>query len=371
VGEVYSRGAGILVAADVNALTRTETSPSDKSAFSAIGIDQIKYLIAEQRSLDDNRTEYSATVNFDSARRGVASWIAQPGPMGSLGFISDRAQFAAAAVVKSPSQMLGEFIVAAGGKRDMLSDFRNVSGVDLEKDIVGALGSEVAFAFDGPMLPMPSWKLVVEVNDPVKLQASIAKLVDATNAKLQQHGQATLQITESESVNRPSQGIAVGKTAANRNYTIKLTSPLVPEISYTFIDGYMLAAPSVALLDQTISNRMSGLSLVRSRRFTRLLPKDSRPNFSAVVYQNAGDILSLLAKSSGAMPGVTPEQQKRAEELAGKIEPMLVCVYGESDRIEVASQGSAMNLLTQSFAGQLFGHKAHSRGTTAPRSAYR
>jgi hypothetical protein len=295
----------------------------------------------------------------------VAAWLAQPGPIGSLSFVSDRAQFVTAAVVKNPAEMLQELVAIAGGKPGELEQFETFSGVSVEKDIVGSLGNEVTFAFDGPILPMPSWKLVLEVNDPAKLQAAIEKLVRAASDRLKQNGQPAIEIAQGESVNHRSQGMSWSREMTSRHYTIKIGLPLIPEIAYTFVDGYMIAAPSLALLDQTISNRMSGISITRSRRFTRLLPRDSRAHFSAMVYQNAGDLMSLLAKSSA------PEQQRRAEELAERIEPMLVCAYGEADRIEIASQGSAMNVLAQSFAGKMLGDGRNSRGTQAPRNTYR
>ena len=45
----------------------------------------------------------------------------------------------------------------------------------------GALGGEFAFALDGPVLPKPSWKLVVEVYDPARLQATLEWAVGRLN----------------------------------------------------------------------------------------------------------------------------------------------------------------------------------------------
>jgi hypothetical protein len=38
--------------------------------------------------------------------------------------------------------------------------------LNLRNDIAAPLGGEYAFAIDGPILPVPSWKLVFQVNDP-------------------------------------------------------------------------------------------------------------------------------------------------------------------------------------------------------------
>jgi hypothetical protein len=346
----------------MNAQTRTKLANA--------GIDNVKYLVAEQRNMD-NRTEYVASVNFDSARHGVASWLAEPGAMGSLSFVSPNAQFATSFVVKDPTQLLDEAIgFGARAAGEEMGKLRTEVGLDLKQDVISALGGEVAFAFDGPMLPTPSWKLIVEVNDPAKLQAAIEKLVQAANTKLEQHGAAKIEMQSVQTEHHERRGIWT-ESHSGSNHMIKIGSGLLTEIHYTFVDGYLVMAPTEALLNRTISNRMSGISLTRSGRFTRLLPRDQRTNFSAMVYQNAGELLGLLARGSGSVAGATPEQQQQVEELAGKVEPMLVCAYGEPDRIEIASQGSAWSVLMNSFAGSLLSGPGQSRGTPAARKAYR
>ncbi|MBC8167134.1 MAG: hypothetical protein H7Y20_14850, partial [Bryobacteraceae bacterium] len=146
------------------------------------------------------------------------------------------------------------------------------------------------------------------------------------------------------------------------------------EIHYAFRDGYLIAAPARALLDRTLRDRASGISLARSEQFTRLLPRDNRTTFSGMVYQNAGDLIRLLADGASAMEGITPGQQKAVQQIAGSVEPMLVCLYGENDRIEVASQGDAMNLLMKLLAGHMFRPPQANEtiaGTQASSPAYR
>ncbi len=69
---------------------------------------------------------------------------------------------------------------------------------------------------------------------------------------------------------------------------------------YTFSDGYMILAPSRALLMQALQTHASGDSLARSAAFRALLPKDDNDNYSAVAYQNLSPVLTpLLSKFSG------------------------------------------------------------------------
>jgi hypothetical protein len=108
-------------------------------------------------------------------------------------------------------------------------------GVDLRNDLAAALGGELAMAQDGPLLPLPSWKIAVEVYDPVKLQATIQKLLAAANAAANAPG---LQLQQS--------------TANGRTYYTFSSQSATPftQLCYTYTDGYLLAGSSQALLDR-------------------------------------------------------------------------------------------------------------------------
>jgi ABC-type multidrug transport system fused ATPase/permease subunit len=76
----------------------------------------------------------------------------------------------------------------------------------------------------------------------------------------------------------------------------------VPEIHYVYTDGYLLAAPSQALLDSSIQNRANGYTLTSSAAFTALIPHDQYTNFSAMVYYNVGSTLSPLVEHFNLQP---------------------------------------------------------------------
>ena len=82
------------------------------------GGDGVRYLIAEQKTFND-KTQHSAVLNFDGPRHGLASWLAAPGPMGGLSYVSSRAQFAASVITKDPRQMIEELfaLVEAQGPK--------------------------------------------------------------------------------------------------------------------------------------------------------------------------------------------------------------------------------------------------------------
>jgi hypothetical protein len=350
VSQAYSRGTGLLVAADLAAMIAHENGPR---GFTNMGIDRARHLVAEQREIN-GRTQYSAVVSFDGPRRGVASWLASPGAMGSLNYVSPDAQFATSFVVKDPSQMLRDALTLSQSfnkSRVGMDEFERETGVRLE-DLAAAMGGEVTFALDGPMIPTPSWKVIFEVRDPAAVQRAIEKTVNAAKADVR------VELTKSR---LPNSGVEF--------HTVKAADHPIAEVNYSFTDGYLVMAPSAGLLERTLLNRRSGVTLARSSEFRRRLPRDQQAHFSGMVYQNAGELIRLMAQGASEAAGANADRAAGVREIAGKLEPMLLAIYGEDDRIELASQGSALSLLTQGLTGNLFSRSAD--GTKRELRAYR
>ncbi len=116
------------------------------------------------------------------------------------------------------------------------------------------------------------------------------------------------------------------------------TAGLSTEYDYTFADGYMILAPSRALLLAALQTHDNGTSLARSASFQALLPSDNHANFSAMLYQNLSPVLKPLASQ------LTSSQLALLQQLAADSKPSVFCAYGESDRIEVASSGKLLDL---------------------------
>jgi hypothetical protein len=204
-----------------------------------------------------------------------------------------------------------------------MAAIETLMGINVRQDLIQPLGGEIAMALDGPVLPTPSWKLVVEVNESARFQQALEKLL-ATVGQYAPKDAPRLEKIQ----------------AGGRTYYTLSGLKQAPEAHYVFTGGYLLAASSRALLDRSIQNRESGYSLARSAKFTALLPRDARPNFSGMVYHALGDLMAPLARGMKGVEGLTPEQQKTLEGVAAGATPSLIVVYGESDRIELAGTGS-------------------------------
>jgi hypothetical protein len=208
-------------------------------------------------------------------------------------------------------------------------------GLDIRKDIAGALGGELTFALDGPVLPKPSWKLIVEVNDPVRLQHSLAMLVRQAASR---EGKKNGSGNASPALTQQKQG---GRTF----YTLQLQhGGILAEIDYTFADGYLIAAPSRALVMAALATHANGDSLASSGAFRALLPRDSHANFSGLIYQNLGPQLRPITSEFNS------EDAEIIRRLAADAKPSALCAYAGADRIEVAGTGSLLDLQPNAFA---------------------
>ncbi|MBD3868182.1 MAG: FecR domain-containing protein [Acidobacteria bacterium] len=334
LAQVYRDGAGIVFGADLKTLMQMESHDTDASTV--LGIDNIQHLVVNRREVGE-KTLTEAALTFAGQRAGMAAWLADPGPMGALEFVSPDATAVGGFVVKNPASLVEELfeMMPIEGRQEFLDKFREETGLDLLADVVAPLGGEVLFALDGPVLPKPAWKLVFEVYDPVAMQRTIQVAVE--------------QLNSSDS---PEQ-VSLKKTEVKRQTYWALIPTAGPQVHYTFLDGYMVVGPRRVFLDRAIRYRDSGLTLASSSRFADLLPEDGRMNFSAMIYQNLGAILGPLVNSaSGMTQNLSPEHKAGLQQLVENMEPSLYLVYGEKDRI-VLTGSDRTGLLGTDF-GNLF-----------------
>jgi len=312
VAQSYASGAGWLFAADMEQILPANVRNG------------IRYLVVERKQ-NLGRTESSATVSFDGTRSGIASWIAAPAPMGTLDFISPDATFAASFVVNNPAELLKQLPTT------VFTEMQSATGVDVTNDIAPTLGGEVTIAVDGPLLPSPSWKIAVEVNNPTRLEWSIEQMVKAAPADAQ------VRLTNE---------IVGGLTY----YTLSSAKSPVA-VNYVFTDGYLLMAPNHGLLATSIQNRTLGTTLTSSSTFRQQLPQNGQMNFSALAWYNASAAIAPMADQLKQTKFLTAEQQKALETLTADRAPTLIYVYAEPERIVAATRGSFFGLGLDTLVG--------------------
>ncbi|MFN2497710.1 MAG: FecR domain-containing protein [Pyrinomonadaceae bacterium] len=334
IAEVYKQGAGLVVAANLESIVEQTKAARAKDvnaarqeeALNKLGVLSVKYLVLDSNETA-GKTHTRASLSFNDAQHGIPSWLAAPGPMGSLEYISPDANLVAGFVVKDPvrlvDDLLGVMETVSPELKKNLDQQQAAHGLDIRKDIAAPLGGEFAFAIDGPILPTPSWKMVFEVNDSAHLQQTLERLVGEVNKEAAKFGKAGLVWDRAD----------IGGRAY---YTLKSTDFGV-EVNYTYINGYVVMGPTRAMVERSIRVQESGSSLLRSARFTVGLPTDGNANFSAVFYQNLAPLVQPFADrvaNSGAMPQA---QQEAIKTMAASMAPTLAYAYAQGDNITFAA----------------------------------
>jgi hypothetical protein len=262
--------------------------------------------------------------------------------MGSLEYISPDANVVAGFVVKNPSalvdDLLGVLNTVSPDLNKKLAELQSDHGLDLRKDFAAPLGGEYAFAIDGPILPTPSWKLIFEVNDPAHLQQAFEHVVEEVNKQMAKEGKS---------------GLAWDKTdgSGHTYYTLR-SKDFGVEVNYVFANGYLIACPTRALVEQALKYRDSAVNLIHSTRFASGLPADGNTNFSALVYHNLAPLVQPFANR---IPDSvkSDEQRKAIATMAANMQPTLAYAYAFGDRIEFASNtdGGAFGLSPATLLG--------------------
>jgi hypothetical protein len=330
IAEIYREGAGFIIAADLQRFIAQSKGEDSKTnaALDKLGITNLKYFIAEMKE-DQGKSLNRAVLSFSDTSHGIASWLAAPGPMGALEFISPDASVVAAFVVKEPVALVDDLLSALNTVDPKFSEhlekFQTETGLSIRNDFAAPLGGEFAFAVDGPLLPTPSWKMVFEVYDPAHLQQTFERVVDKMNELAAREGKKGFQWDRSD--------------IGGLNYYTLKSLDFGLEVNYTYTNGYLIAGPSRALIDRAVKYHESGYTLLHSPRFVAALPEDKQANFSALIYQNLAPALGGIAKrvGGGVTANLPAEQRQSFKSLMSG--PVLAYAYAQGDRISFALNG--------------------------------
>jgi len=330
LAEAYRDGVDLLVGVDAKSLLARAASGADAESGAFLrmsGLADVEHLIVERRSAA-GASSGRAALTFGAERRGMAAWIAPPGPMGALSFVSSSASGAVAFVTKEPSLLVGDlFAMLTDGQPDFpakLAEAEAKLGFRLRDDLAAALGGDAALAVDGPLLPTPALKLVVEVYDPARLQATIVKLVSLADAEARKAGKPGVSLA-TETVSGLTVHSLVAGAAPSR-------------LQYAFVNGYLVVAPEKALLVRAAEAHATGDTLLTAPKLVSLLPKDGPLDFSMLAFQDVGGALGALANAVGAAPG------SAASELSGS-GASLAWAWAEPTRVVFGSSGAGLTEL--------------------------
>jgi hypothetical protein len=340
LSESYRDGAEVLMGVHLaDVIARFD---GDTAGLRTVGLSDAEFLIAERTQTNSEAT-IDASLLFASERSGVMSWLANPGPMGALEFFSVYTTVVTSFVTKDPSVILDELEAMALTLKagDAMSDAAQGQetdakpfelDIDWRNNVIAALGGEVAVGLDGPAFPTPGWKAVVEVYDELRLQDSI----EAAIRQINQHGQNEAKAF-SLAISPANHGAYSGYliTASVREQAAQQERQVT--LQYVYIDGYLVAAPNMAMMEKAVTLYQARAGLLTSQEFINQLPKDAGLDFSAMTFSRIGNLINEVIDR---MPsGLSEEQQRVVKRISGGAGPTMVSVYAAPESLRFIHQG--------------------------------
>jgi hypothetical protein len=317
--EGYQGGVTVLAAADLQKLlSQTPPAMNQNTTFQHSGFAEMKYLVWEHKQVSGQAISETA-LSFTGARRGAASWLGKPAPLGGLDFFSPKAMTVASVVLANPVQAF-EGIKALGSTPDSnpfaaLELFEKSLKLNVKDDLLSLLGGELTFELDSITPPQPAWRAMLRVNDSDHLQRTLTALLAAMHFELQKADQ--------EGVTYYTVRIPSGKTAT--------------QIGYAFIDGYLVVGSSPDVVGEAVALHRSGGSLGKSKKFLASLPPGHSLEASALIY------LDPIAMAVLRLRQMAPDMADSLAQVPGESKPAVLCVYGEETAIREQSTSPAFD----------------------------
>src|ERR1700690_1716754 len=320
VAQAYEGGATTVGAANLQEVLKQIPPGNDPSRmmFQRSGFADMKYLVWEHKS-GSGHAATQAELSFTGPRRGVASWLAAPAALGSLDFVSPSAILASTVRLKNLGEIFDDIQDLAAGSNpaafSMLGQMQQGMGLSLKDDLLSHLAGEITFEIDSAAPPNPVWKAILRVHDADRLQATFDKLLATAPVKAEQ-------------------SVEAGVTY----HTLRIPSPQkAMEISYAFVDGYMVIASSHESLSEAIRIHRGGESLAKSSTFLAALPPGQSADASALFYE---DPMAMMALQ---MQQMSPELATTLTQARGAATPSVVWAYGEPTAVREVSTSEGVD----------------------------
>jgi len=339
VTQAYEGGTAVVVAADLKKIVSQVPVGTDQSRklFDRTGFADVKYLVWTHKSID-GQAGSEVELSFTGPRHGVASWLAAPGHLGSLDFLSPNAVMAGAILLKDPAQIFEDFkdIATAQNPNALASLAQMEQGLklSLQDDLLSRLSGEIAYEADRfapnpapsnqPSSNQPSsnkapsnpaWRVILKVNDPDRLQSTVDTLLSTMHMSAQQSedGGVTYHALVIPSAQKPT------------------------EISYAFLDGYWIIASSQETVTEAIRVHRSGESLAKSKKFLASMPPGHPSEASALLYEDPAAVAALTLRQ------MSPAIAESLSHATTEASPVVIAAYGEESALREASRSGGVD----------------------------
>jgi hypothetical protein len=323
----YRQGTNTLIGVDLHQLIDfiPVTKAQNRAMLEKTGLTDVNYLVMNS-TLSANTAQNEGEIVFSGPRRGVASWIAAPAPMGGLDFVPSGTAMAMDVILKKPAMIfddlqdiLGE--AAFASVPQMEAQFN----LNLKHDLLNKLTGELVLASPGgPDAIAPStaptktsfapdtapksgsFELVLGVSDAEGLQQTLAKL---------------LVMAPGQPGEREEEGVTF------HTITLPGAADTSTEINYFFLDGYLVIASERALAEEAVRAHRGGKSMGKSARLRESLSHAPSANASMIIYQNYGQMMAPM------MAQLPPEIRQLIPAATMDTPPNVFSVYADESSL--------------------------------------
>ncbi len=319
IAQTYEGGASVIGALDMQkVLKQIPVSDAASPLFQRSGFADLRYLVWEHKSLNVGSSS-QMELSFNGPRRGIASWLAAPGRMRSLDFVSPEATMVSSFLLKDPAQIWDEIRDLATSSNPnsfaTVDQMESAMKMSLKEDLLRQLGGEITLEIGRRAQTEQAWKAIFSVKDPDQVQATLDKLL--TRAQL-----STRQMEE--------EGVIY--------HAVQIPSPQqVLDINYAFVDGYLIIASSHTRLSEALRLRRSGGSLAESEGFLAALPPGGSLSLSAMFYEDPVAMAAMMFSRT------MPQLSAPLSQATGKTQPLVICGYGEETALRETSRTGGMD----------------------------
>lgn len=318
----YEGGATAVAGVDLKTILAEVPPTTDKKQSAALeltGVSDAKYLIWEHKNLGGQPAS-QFELSFNGPRRGLMSWLAAPGPMHSLEFVSPNASVAFALLLKNPALIFDDIRNLADTSNPKAStsftQAQRALNVDLREDFLRHLTGELTFEVDSTNASDPSWKVILKTDDPSRVLATLRTLLLAMH---------------NEPVETDVEGITY--------HSVKIPSAQkAQEMAYAVVDSYLILGSSRQSIADAVRLRHNGGSLAASRNFLAALPMGNVAQTSAILYEDP------LAMAAFNLKRFSPELAESLAKPGIETKPVVMSVYGEPTALREVSRSQGVDL---------------------------
>lgn len=324
----YGGSTSVIAGMDLGTVLNKVSPPDEKNrlALERTGFSDVKYLVWEHSTVA-GQSASQIEVSFTRPRRGMMSWLAAPGPLGSLDFVSPKAALAVSFLLKNPAEILDDVKnLATTANPTSSASFDQIEhqlNLSLRDDLFGRLSGEIAIEVDRPTPPNQTWKVFLKTNDSEGLQATLSKLF------------AAAQIRPGHFTDNGITYYTVAPPSAQKQSTQKSN-----DIAYAFADGFLIIASSREAVAEAIRTHRSGESLAKSNKFQDSLPPGSSAGTSGLIFQDS------TAFAEMSLRRFAPDLADQLAQSKATTPASVVALYGDDNALRIANKSAGTDIGT-------------------------